>query len=82
MGFIGLFKLYNEIDSGKNKSTVILGYGDMTLKETRGTQRMVAMVALATRGNNWRNLEKCHGWRAAVDMPRPSDVFIPHYFHC
>ena len=61
---------------------IIQGYGDMTLKETRGTQRMVAMVALATRGNNWRNLEKCHGWRAAVDMPRPSDVFIPQYFHC
>ena len=61
MGFIGLFKLYNEIDSGKNKSTVILGYGDMTLKETRGTQRMVVLVALASLGHNWRHLGKCHG---------------------
>ena len=32
-------------------------------------------------GNTWRHLGKFYGRRAAVDIPWPSVVFVPQYFH-
>ena len=59
MGFIGLFKQYNYIDSGKKTRRVIPGYRESMSQDTRGAGRTVALVGLASHGDTWHPHAKC-----------------------
>ena len=65
MGFIesmGLFKQHVDVDSGKKKSRELRGDRDKMSRGTRNAGRtvaLVALVALASCGDTWRQLGKC-----------------------
>ena len=87
MWFISLSCWHDDVDSGI-KTTKLDGvsrtcYEDTMLGRTGGVWRVVVLGGLdVSSGGTGRNLDQCHGWIAAVNMPRPSVLFVPRYFHC